>query len=121
MRCDIFPHALKQSKRNLLNRNVEQLLITSRCKPTDNIVVNISHDDVDCKFCYCKDCVALEKQYGAPGGPLYDYLINSASPYFAEKYPNLIIRFLASDWRNSGDVPSIPVCRPRKAGKIRDS
>lgn len=51
-----------------MNRNVEQLLITSRCKPTDNIVVNISHDDVDCKFCYCKDCVALENSMAHPAG-----------------------------------------------------
>lgn len=98
-----------------MNRNVEQLLITSRCKPTDNIVVNISHDDVDCKFCYCKDCVALEKQYGAPGGPLYDYLINSASPYFAEKYPNLIIRFLAYG-RLSTEIPPRP--EALKGGKL---
>ncbi len=98
-----------------MNKNVEQLLITSRCRPSDNIVVNISHDDVDCKFCYCKDCVALEKQYGAPGGPLYDYLIRSASPYFAEKYPNLIIRFLAYG-RLSTEIPPKP--EALKDGKL---
>ena len=98
-----------------MNKNVEQLLIASGCRPSDNIVVNISHDDVDCKFCYCKECVALEKRYGAPGGPLYDYLIHSASPYFAERYPNLIIRFLAYG-RLSTEIP--PRAEALKDGKL---
>ncbi len=104
-----------QGLRDEMNKNVELLLTTSRLTPNHNIVVNISHDDVDCKFCYCKDCVALEAKYGAPGGPLYDYLINSASPYFAKKYPKLIIRFLAYG-RLSTEIPPKP--ESLKDGKL---
>ena len=98
-----------------MNKNVELLLRTYKIKNNADVVVNISHDDIDCKFCYCKNCIALEKKYNAPGGPLYDYLIHSASPYFAKKYPNLIIRFLAYG-RLTTEIPPSP--ESLKKGKL---
>lgn len=99
-----------------MNKNVEKLITERKgIKNTDSILVNISHDDIDCKFCYCEKCVALEKKYKAPGGPLYDYLIHSASPYFAKKYPNLVIRFLAYG-RLTTEIPPAP--ETLKGGKM---
>lgn len=99
-----------------MNKNVEKLITERKgIQNTDSILVNISHDDIDCKFCYCEKCVALEKKYKAPGGPLYDYLIHSASPYFAKKYPNLVIRFLAYG-RLTTEIPPAP--ETLKGGKM---
>ncbi|MDD3954203.1 MAG: DUF4838 domain-containing protein, partial [Lentisphaeria bacterium] len=80
--------------RQTMTGNIEKLLQQNHVKTNEAVRVDVSHDDHDCKICYCPDCQALEEKYQSPGGPIFDYLIQEASPYFAAKYPKLQLRFL---------------------------
>jgi len=55
---------------------------------------SIGQDDKGGKFCYCKDCVALEQEYEHPAGPYYDFLYDICGR-FEKKYPELKFLFLA--------------------------
>ncbi len=98
--------------RRLLTENVEKYLVSRGVQPEDHAVIGIDQGDQHSgRFCWCEDCRALEEKYQSPGGPLYDYLIETASPYFKERYPNLILRFLAYRARQT-EVPPAPETLP---------
>jgi len=80
--------------RQTMTENIEKLLQQHAVQASEFVRVDVSHDDHDCRICHCPECIALEEKYKSPGGPIFDYLIHSASPYFLEKYPNLQLRFL---------------------------
>lgn len=60
---------------------------------TDAVEICVHYTDDAGKACYCKDCEALEKKYGTPGGPLFDYILE-LSKEFKEKHPQTTIMTL---------------------------
>ncbi len=58
------------------------------------IIVGVGQDDNGGKFCYCKDCEALEKKYDHPAGAYYDFLLD-LSKRFAKTHPDILLSFLA--------------------------
>jgi len=56
--------------------------------------VGLGHDDHGGKFCYCKDCQALEEKYDHPAGAYFDYIIYIAN-CFAKTHPELLFHFSA--------------------------
>ena len=104
--------------RRTMIENIEKLVQDNKMAKDDFFTLDVSHDDVDVKFCYCRDCEALEAKYKAPGGPLFDFLIEDASPYFKERYPNMKIRFLVYG-RLSTEIP--PAKEALKGGRLPDN
>ena len=60
------------------------------------MLFSLLHDDHGGKFCYCKNCEALEKKYDHPAGAFYDFLFDMCRR-FDKKYPNLT--FICSAYR----------------------
>ena len=58
------------------------------------IIVGVGQDDNGGKFCYCKECEALEKKYDHPAGAYYDFLLD-LSARFAKTHPDILLSFLA--------------------------
>ena len=58
------------------------------------------------RFCYCSNCIALEKKYKCEGGPFYDFLIDMAN-FAKEKYPNIYITTLAYRKEQSERPPAV--------------
>ena len=58
------------------------------------------------RFCYCKNCIALEKKYKCEGGAFYDFLIDMAN-FAKEKYPNIYISTLAYRKEQSERPPAV--------------
>jgi len=104
--------------RRTLTQNVEKYLQSCKMEKDETAVINIEQQDVGDHFCWCDGCQELERKYKSPGGPLYDYLIETASPYFRERYPNLILRFLAYN-REQTEFPPPP--ETLKNGKLPDN
>ncbi len=69
-------------------------------------VVDLSANDVPGRFCYCPDCLALEKKYASTAGPLFDYLIEAA-PQIAAQYPNAFLKTLAYRLDQSEIPPAV--------------
>jgi hypothetical protein len=76
-------------RKELTNQIMEHLKI----KGTDQYITVDAADTPDA-FCYCKGCVALEKKYQSPGGPLYDYLFEVCD-IMKKKHPGVMIKTLA--------------------------
>lgn len=51
-------------------------------------ILDFSANDMGGAFCCCPECVALEKKYGCPGGPLFECLAEICNT-FQEKYPDV--------------------------------
>ncbi|MFA7159865.1 MAG: DUF4838 domain-containing protein [Kiritimatiellia bacterium] len=60
---------------------------------TDAVEICVHYTDDAGKACYCKECEALEKKYGTPGGPVFDYIIEIARE-FKGKHPQTTIMTL---------------------------
>lgn len=71
--------------------------------------LTIGANDVPGSFCYCPDCLKLEKKYGTVGGPLYDYILELC-PQVAEQLPELMISTLAYRKKQS-EVPPKGIAR----------
>ena len=54
---------------------------------------SVSAHDSPGRFCYCKECLAREKEYSCIGGPFFDYLLE-LSKIVKEKHPRNNICFL---------------------------
>lgn len=82
--------------RHVLNKNItEQLkLELKRVKTTSGILTIDMNDIVYEKFCWCPECIDLEKKYHSPAGAFFEYL-SSFSRLTAKKYPGIKIRTLA--------------------------
>ncbi|MBP5638077.1 MAG: DUF4838 domain-containing protein [Victivallales bacterium] len=80
--------------RRTLTENIETYVKYRKMTPDDDFVIDVGQDDIGGYFCRCPECIRFEEQYRAPAGAFYDYLIKDASPYFAERYPKMLIRFL---------------------------
>ena len=52
-----------------------------------------SNDFHNTRYCFCEDCVALEKKYDSIGGPLFDYILELCN--HVKKYPGVYIHTLA--------------------------
>ena len=57
-------------------------------------VYSLSAMDWPGKFCFCKDCKALEAKYQCTGAPLYDFLLEAAE-MAKKKYPGVYLSTLA--------------------------
>ncbi|OQA83709.1 MAG: hypothetical protein BWY31_02797 [Lentisphaerae bacterium ADurb.Bin242] len=86
-----------------LRRELTSLILENMKRNPDKRVFSISQHDSPGRFCYCPECVALEKKYGTPGGPLFDCLIELA-PVVKEKYPENLISFLVYR-KNQTQIP----------------
>ena len=60
----------------------------------ERIIVGFGQNDNGGKFCYCKECEALEKKYQHPAGAYYDFLLDM-SARFAKTCPKMLLGFLA--------------------------
>ncbi len=69
-------------------------------------VVDVSATDVDGRFCHCAPCKELEKRYGSPGGPLFDYCIEAANK-IGEVYPKAYLSMLAYRKEQSEIPPKV--------------
>ena len=74
-------------------RNLE-LMIKADKYSGGRKLVGVGQDDNAGAFCCCPECKALEKKYGHPAGAYYDFLLD-LSARFAEKYPEILLCFLA--------------------------
>ncbi len=86
-------HQYCMSNPELRKLLTERVLEHMKRNPGCNIF-DISCRDTPGRFCYCKDCLALEKKYGCIGGPLFDFLLEFC-PIAAEQYPGKFISTLA--------------------------
>ncbi len=60
---------------------------------TEAVEICIHYTDDSGKPCYCPECAVLEKKYGTPGGPLFDYLLE-ISREFKDKHPQTTLMTL---------------------------
>lgn len=58
------------------------------------------------RFCYCKNCIALEKKYKCKGGPLFDFLLDMAA-FAKKKYPKIYVSTLAYRKEQTEAPPAI--------------
>lgn len=79
-----------KAMRREFTRNIEKHLAYLG---TDAVEICVHYTDDAGKACYCKDCESLEKKYGTPGGPLFDYLLE-LSREFKAKHPQTTIMTL---------------------------
>lgn len=106
--------------RRTMTANVETYIKFRKADSrSTNLMVDIGQDDIGGKFCYCPKCAESEKKYKSPGGAFYDYLLNEASPYFAKKYPNMLIRFLVYGGGEQTEIP--PAAEMLKNGRLPDN
>ena len=70
----------------------ERILENMKRNPDMNSF-DVSANDTPDRFCWCPDCLALEKKYGAIGGPLFDFFMEFC-PVAAKKYPGKYITTL---------------------------
>jgi len=56
--------------------------------------LDLSQQDTGGHFCNCEACLALEKKYGSPGGPLFDFLVEYG-PKIKAVLPELTLHFLS--------------------------
>lgn len=75
--------------------------------------LTIGANDVPGSFCFCKDCIALEKKYGTPAGALHDYLPELCAAV-AEELPGIRISTLAYRKKQT-EIP------PRNVEKMPDN
>jgi hypothetical protein len=59
-----------------------------------NSFVFASNDFQGSRYCWCTNCLALEKKYDSTGGPLWDYLLDLLAEVH-RAYPNVFISTLA--------------------------
>ena len=85
-------HQYCMSNPGLRKLLAERVLENIRRNP-QNDSFSIACRDTPGRFCYCKDCLALEKKHGAIGGPLFDFLIWFC-PIVEKKYPGKLITTL---------------------------
>ena len=82
-----------RAMRDEYERNLGELLALGKYDGR-RAIIGVGQEDNGDKFCYCPDCEALEKKYGHPAGPYYDFLIDLAGR-FGKKYPKVLLCFLA--------------------------
>ena len=56
--------------------------------------LDLSQQDTGGHFCNCEGCLALEKKYASPGGPLFDFLVEYG-PKIKAVLPELTVHFLS--------------------------
>ena len=59
-----------------------------------NCYVVASNDFQGSRYCWCPDCLALEKKYNSVGGPLWDYMLELCATV-KKDYPDVFISTLA--------------------------
>ena len=79
--------------RDEFERNIEIMLKDANYRD-DRKILGIGQDDNAGKFCYCRECEALEKKYAHKAGAYFDFLLDM-SRRFEKKHPKLLLCFLA--------------------------
>src|SRR5678815_2833370 len=79
----------------------------------DATIFSVSQNDTYYN-CQCPDCAAVEKEEGAPSGPLIRF-VNKVAEAVEKRHPNILIDTLAYQW---SEKPPLHV-RPRKNVRIR--
>ncbi len=79
----------------------------------DATIFSVSQNDTG-YYCQCPDCKAVEKEEGAPSGPLIRF-VNKVAEAIAKDHPNVLIDTLAYQW---SEKPPLKV-RPRANVRIR--
>ena len=75
-------------RKELTANLLENMRLQPECK-----VFSLGTHDSPGRFCFCENCIALEKKYGCLGGAYFDCLIE-LSKEVAKKYPENKISFL---------------------------
>ena len=85
-------------------RNIE-IVLKGENYNGERAFFSLLHDDHGGKFCYCKNCEALEKKYDHPAGAFYDFLFDMCHR-FDKKYPGLT--FICSAYRSEQTLKPPP-------------
>ena len=80
--------------RDEYERNLEIMLKAENYHDDEVRLIGIGQDDNRGKFCYCKNCAALERKWRHEAGPYYDFLMDM-SKRFAKTHPKILLCFLA--------------------------
>lgn len=96
--------------RKEFTKNLEKIIAYEKYDGKVPAVISLDVNDNGGPFCCCPGCEKQIKKYGAPGGAYYDYLLE-ISPYFKQKYPKLVLRFLAYG-SNMTEIPPVNVKFP---------
>ena len=76
-----------------LRRELTANILENMKRQPDEQIFSVSVHDSPGRFCYCPECLKMEKKYRTPGGPFFDYLIELAGKVSRE-YPKNRISFL---------------------------
>ena len=71
-----------------------RILLNDRYRAGSYPMIDLSSSDTGGPFCQCRECRALEKKYGTPGGAYFDW-INEIATELKKDYPELVIRAFA--------------------------
>ena len=89
--------------RKELTRNIRKHLAVAR----GNDIIALDAWDTGDAFCYGPACKALEKKYGSPGGPIYDYLIELCD-VLKKEHPRVFVKTLAYRRSQTQKPPVLP-------------
>lgn len=90
-----------------LRKELTKNILENMKREPQNRIFCVSAHDSPGSFCYCKACLAKEKEYGSPGGPFYDYLLE-LSAILKKEYPQNLVSFL-SYRKNQTQKPPVNV------------
>ncbi|NOZ20780.1 MAG: DUF4838 domain-containing protein, partial [Planctomycetes bacterium] len=96
--CFSNPELRKELTRNIL----KHISLTG-----ENCIITLDAADTPDRFCYCPGCEALEKKYGGPGGPMYDYLIELCH-LLKKEHPGIMVKTLAYRRSQTQKPPVLP-------------
>ena len=77
-----------------LRRELTANVLRHLAAEPDNRIITLDANDTPGAFCYCPACVALEKKYQSPGGPLYDYDLELCA-LLQKEHPAVFVRTIA--------------------------
>ena len=72
-----------------------------------NRIITLDANDTPGTFCYCPACVALEKKYQSPGGPLVDYDLELCA-LLKKEHPGVFVRTIAYRRSQTQKPPVLP-------------
>ena len=79
--------------RREIAKNIRTLL-EDRYRKGSYPMIDLSSSDTGGPFCKCRECEALNRKYGTPGGAYFDW-INEIASELEKDYPELVIRVFA--------------------------
>jgi hypothetical protein len=73
----------------------------------NNRIITVDANDVPGKFCHCPNCLAMEKTYQSPGGPMFDYILELCA-LLKTKHPAVFAKTLAYRRSQTQNPPVLP-------------